>query len=54
MFLNPDIFSNMNSNGSDLLDMRNLQEQVKKAEYRLDYRTRAIITRGLYILKPTF
>ena len=31
MFLNPNIFSNMNSNCSNLLDMRNLQEQVKKA-----------------------
>ena len=32
MFLNPNIFlSNLNSNCSDLLDLRNLQEQVKKA-----------------------
>ena len=32
MFLNPNIFfSNLNSNCSNLLDMRNLQEQVKKA-----------------------
>ena len=31
MFLNPNIFSNMNSNCSNLLDRRNLQEQVKKA-----------------------
>ena len=31
MFLNPNIFSNMNSNCSNLLDMRNLQEQVRKA-----------------------
>ena len=36
MFLNPNIFSNMNSNCSNLLDsilidMRNLQKQVKKA-----------------------
>ena len=30
MFLNPNIFSNLNSNCSNLLDMRNLQEQVKK------------------------
>ena len=30
MFLNPNIFSNLNSNGSNLLDMRNLQEQVTK------------------------
>ena len=30
-FLNPNIFSNLNSNCSNLLDMRNLQEQVKKA-----------------------
>ena len=32
MFLNPNIFfSNLNSNCSNLSDMRNLQEQVKKA-----------------------
>ena len=31
MFLNPNIFSNLNSNCSDLLDLRNLQEQVIKA-----------------------
>ena len=31
MFLNPNIFSNLNSNWSNLLDMINLQEQVKKA-----------------------
>ena len=31
MFLNPNIFSNLDSNCSNLLDMRNLQEQVKKA-----------------------
>ena len=31
MFLNTNNFSNMNSNCSNLLDMRNLQEQVKKA-----------------------
>ena len=31
MFLNPNIFSNMNHNCSNLSDMRNLQEQVKKA-----------------------
>ena len=32
MFLNPNIFfSNLRSNCSNLLDMRNLQEQVKKA-----------------------
>ena len=30
MFLNPNIFSNLNSNCSNLLDLRNLQEQVKK------------------------
>ena len=30
-FLNPNIFSNLNTNWSNLLDMRNLQEQVKKA-----------------------
>ena len=30
MFLNPNFFSNLNSNCSNLLDMRNLQEQVKK------------------------
>ena len=30
-FLIPIIFSNLNSNCSDLLDLRNLQEQVKKA-----------------------
>ena len=31
MFLNPDNFSNLNYNCSNLLDMINLQEQVKKA-----------------------
>ena len=31
MFLYPNNFSNLNSNCSNLLDMRNLQEQVKKA-----------------------
>ena len=31
MFLNPNNFSNLNSNCSNLLDKRNLQEQVKKA-----------------------
>ena len=31
MFLNPNIFSSLNSNCSNLLDVRNLQEQVKKA-----------------------
>ena len=31
MFLNPNIFSNLNSNCSNLYDVRNLQEQVKKA-----------------------
>ena len=31
MFLNPKIFSNLNSNCSNSLDRRNLQEQVKKA-----------------------
>ena len=31
MFLNPNIFSSLNSNCSNFLDMRNLQEQVKKA-----------------------
>ena len=31
MFLNPNIFSNLNSNCSNSLDMRNLQEKVKKA-----------------------
>ena len=31
MFLNPNIFSNLDYNCSNLLDMRNLQEQVKKA-----------------------
>ena len=31
MFLNPNIFSNLNYNCSNLWDMRNLQEQVKKA-----------------------
>ena len=30
MFLNPNHFSNLNSNCSNLLDMRNIQEQVKK------------------------
>ena len=30
MFLNPNIFSILDSNGSNLLDLRNLQEQVKK------------------------
>ena len=30
-FSNPMIFSNLNSNCSNLLDLRNLQEQVKKA-----------------------
>ena len=30
MFLNPNNFSNFNFNCSNLLDMRNLQEQVKK------------------------
>ena len=32
MFLNPNNFSNLNSNCSNLLDLRNLQEQVKKAK----------------------
>ena len=31
MFLNPNIFANLNSNCPNLLDLRNLQEQVKKA-----------------------
>ena len=31
MFLNPNIFSNLYSNCSEILDMRNLKEQVKKA-----------------------
>ena len=31
MFLNPNNFSNLNSDYSNLLDMRNIQEQVKKA-----------------------
>ena len=31
MFLNPNNFSEMNSNCSNLLDLRTLQEQVKKA-----------------------
>ena len=31
MFLKPNNFSNLNFNCSDLLDLRNLQEQVKKA-----------------------
>ena len=31
MFLNPNIFSNLNSNCSNLLDMINLQEEAKKA-----------------------
>ena len=31
MFLNPNFFPNLNSNFSNLLDMRNLLEQVKKA-----------------------
>ena len=31
MFLNANIFSNLNSNCSKLLDLRNFQEQVKKA-----------------------
>ena len=31
MFLNPNIFFNLNCNCSTLLDMRNLQEHVKKA-----------------------
>ena len=31
MFLNPNSFSNLNYNCSSLLDIRNLQEQVKKA-----------------------
>ena len=30
MFLNPNIFSNLNLNYSNLTDLRNLQEQVKK------------------------
>ena len=30
MYLNPNIISNLNSNCSNLLDLRNLQEQVKK------------------------
>ena len=30
MFLNPNIFSNLYSNCSEILDMRNLKEQVKK------------------------
>ena len=30
MFLNPNNFSNLNSNCSNLLDLRNLQEQAKK------------------------
>mgnify|MGYP007045256213 CR=1 FL=1 len=30
MFLNPNIFSNLNSNCSNLSDLRNLHEQVKK------------------------
>ena len=31
MFLNPNFFSNLNYNCSNLLDLRNLQKQVKKA-----------------------
>ena len=31
MFLNPNIFSNFNYNCSNFLDLKNLQEQVKKA-----------------------
>ena len=31
MFLNPNFFSNLNSNCSNLLDMKNFQKQVKKA-----------------------
>ena len=31
IFLNPNIFSNLNYNFSNLWDMRNLQEEVKKA-----------------------
>ena len=31
MFLNPNNFSNLNSNCSTFLDLRNLQEQVEKA-----------------------
>ena len=31
MFLNPNNFFNMNSHCSNFLDMKNLQEQVKKA-----------------------
>ena len=31
VFLNPNIFSDLNANCSNLLDMRNLPEQVKKA-----------------------
>ena len=31
MFLNPNIFSNLNSNCANLSDIRNLQEQVKKS-----------------------
>jgi hypothetical protein len=31
MFINPIIFSNFNCNCSNLLDLRNLQEEVKKA-----------------------
>ena len=31
MFLNPYYFSNLNSNCSNVINMRNLQEQVKKA-----------------------
>ena len=30
MFLNPNIFSNLYSNCSEILDMRNLKEQVKQ------------------------
>ena len=30
-FKNPIIFSNLNSNWSNLLDLRNLQEEVKKS-----------------------
>ena len=34
MFLNPNIFSNLNSNCSHFIDLRNLQEQGKKICYQ--------------------
>ena len=45
MFVNPNIFSNLNLNCSNLLDMRNLQEQVKKAFcYQWYFFTKIVLT----------